>query len=866
MKLKNRVLSIIMVLAMLISSVAVYADDIAEDEAVGTQLPASTEKLYGKLLLLESLGYFDDMSELELDGVVTRAQFAQWLEITANLVGETPYKTTEFTDVNVKDDAYAAIQNVVSAGYMSGMGGSVFMPSAVISLSDAAVSLVRLTGKDAYALVKGGYPTGYEVTARSIGLYDGVKTGSNTTINVLTMIYNALTADYLASDGLSSNGIMYVTGQTVLNFFHNIYEVEGIMTANGFTKTYSDDIIADSDSVEIDKVVYKCGNDDLNDLIGMYVTGFYHFDEETEERTLVSAYADDNDNTVMTLPSKDLRLVGLTLYYPIDNGAREKKVELTAGFDFIYNNRAVPTRADADILIADGELTLIDKNNDKKYDTVIARDAVTEKITGIDTYKSVIYTENLAIQKADYDGAVMIIKHQDKKTDVISSVLIDELSVGSVVTVYSSKDGMYNEVIATEKSIIGTPTAITEDDTVVIEDVEYELARIAAKADLVTGMSSEIFLDYMGRIAFVTKSANLDYSYGYVFKVYFDNEVEEEVLNLMTAYGEKKYVVNDRLMIDGVGGASPATLETLLSNGSVIRYRLDSKETVRSVDTEATGSLDERHDKLTKIVNQQNLRYNSDGIAIGDNAEYVMGRNTFKLQLPTDTAEKADKNNIKPYFMTGMLTQNYSFTIYDWDPDTLEVGMVIYHSSEKMKTPNVDNYSDAAVVKRVYRVWEDGEDIIKIVLLNDSGEMEYVANENLTEAQMRQMEFGDVIRYELDADGKFAAFNIDYDVHATSPARNTLGATTSGDWRYDAGKIAKRYNDYLVIDRSAGGKGTINIKSVTCTVLVDMSEHKIDTIEKKYYASSAGSASSPSYVFVRQYRNARADILVMYKY
>ena len=880
MKLRNRILSIIMVLAMLVSSVVVFAEDTVEDTS--TAIPASTEKLYGKLALLEALGLFEDMNALELDGVVTRATFAGWLEKVANLTGEKAYTTVEFSDVTPGHESYAAIQNVVDAGYMSGMGGSVFMPSAAITLTDAAASLVRLTGKEAYALVKGGYPTGYETTARSLGLYDGVKYGVNTTVNVLVMIYNALRADYLVSDGLSNKGIIYLTGETVLSFFHNIYEIEGTMTANGFTKTYSDAPVNSANSVEIDSVVYECNNSKLHDLIGKYVQGFYRYNKADDTRELVSAYADEDDNTIMEFESRalstggyNLRLSGLTLYYPIDDGAREKKIELAPGFNFIYNNRAVPTRQDSDILVPDGELTFIDSDKDRKYDLVIAKARVTEKVTGIDNYKNIIYTESLAVQKGDYDGAVMIIKKQDKKTGVISEVTVDDLKVGAIATVYRSHDGMYNEIITCELSDVVTPTGLGEKDVVFVDEKEYEFANVSVKADVVIGLSSEFYLDYLGRVACVERSINYDYTYGYVFSIKEDFEQEAWVIKMMTPYGEKKYKVHTKVMIDGVSGCAPSALSVQVPLYEIIRYRLDSKEAIRSVDTLANVTFDERHDKLTKVVNMGAVMYNQSGVSFGSQAEYMKGRTTFALTVPTDITERTDIKNYLPYLENTDIG-NRTLSIYDWDPETLEIGVVVHHKAGKVTVPALDRETPVGVAKRVYRIWEDGEDLLKIDLVDGGQNITLTIADTVPEFKAMAIGFGDVIAYEKNAEGKLAAIHIDLNADEMSASRVVLDPfnRNSNDYRHIFGRVLRKYNSYLVVEPVNNSSVTYNVTIPTSTIndliLVDMSEKSViglnGSIDTDYFSTFVGSSESPSYIYAHTYKNSRSDELVVYKY
>lgn len=924
MKLRNRILSIIMVLAMLATSVVVFADDTVADatldaaveteveevevveEDTSTKMPAPTDKLYGKLALLEALGFFNDMNALKLDDVVTRATFAGWLEKVANLTGEKPYNPVEFSDVSDDNENYAAIQNVVSAGYMSGMGGTVFMPTAAITLTDAAASLVRLIGKEAHANVRGGYPTGYEVTARSIGLYDGVKTGVNTTVNVLVMMYNALKADYLAPEGLSSVGIIYNSGETVLSFFHNIYEVEGRMTANGFTKTYSNTLVAKANSVEIDHLVYDCNNPKINDLIGRYVQGFYRFDKESDTRELVSAYADKNDNTIFELESRatstghNLRLVGLTLYYPIDNGAREKKIELKPGFEFIYNNRAVPTRLDSDILVPDGELTFIDSDNDRKYDIVIAKARVTEKITGIDNYINAVYTENHTVQKSDNDGSVMIIKKQDKKTGAISEVTIDEISINAVATIYTSHDGMYNEIITCEQSDIVTPTAMGEEDVVYVDDKAYEFADISAKADVIIGFSSEFYLDYLGRIAYIVKTVNLDYSYGYTFKFREDVEAEQIKLKLLTPYGEKEYPLYNKVSLDGVS----RTDEQIFQNNAwvdmyaVIRYRLDSKGFIRGIDTlynrslscsgyhiancaapEGCSCYNVRHNKLKKEV-EKVTKYNQGGKSFGPYAQYIVGRNTFQLSVPSNVTERTDIKNYATYIRerdtTGDATNTFSGEIYDWDSqDTLEVGVVIEEVAGSMNAPTIDRYSSSAVIIKVYRIWEDGEDVLKVDFMENGKTVSYVVDEQYIPAfKLEAFGFGDVAAYEVNNDGKLVAIQSEFDAHETIASKGVIEGTktnhrNTSDFRLEYGRVLKRLDEYVIVQpvgtTLVSERTTVPVATIKDFTIVDMTQKAIIGGDGKYFSTVAGGAS-PSYIYAMTYKNGQCQELVAYKY
>lgn len=527
MKIKHRFLSAILILSMLFP-VVIYAEE------SDTKLPEYGERVYGKLLFLENMGYFSDMSELALDDGVNREQFAHMLSITANMTDEKAFTETSFYDVPETNAYYDDIQKVISAGYMVGSGIGRFSPSKEITLGEAAVALVRLTGREAYAQSKGGYPAGYEATARNIGIYDGVD-GKNNQKNILLMIYNTLTASYLTPVGLGRENTVYQTEDTVAAYFHNVYAIKGVMTANRYTSIYREEYACNNDSVEIDNTAFKTKGD-YNDLLGKMVRGFYRYDKENDERTIVSIYAENKDNDVLVVNADGLQLDGdLNLTYEVEENKYDKAA-LARGFSFIYNNRVVENRQDTDVLITDGQLILINSDGDNKYETVIAREIETMKVSGIGMYNKEIYTDTDVLKLAPYSNAVAIYKRWENGQFV--DITIDEIKRDSVITVYRSHDQMYLEVLVSNNTVYAAPTEIDEDYAV-IDGIKYEFAKASIRSELALGVKAEFMLDVYDRIAYTGGSNNYNFQYGYMFKVLNDIENEKILLRLITSKGNK---------------------------------------------------------------------------------------------------------------------------------------------------------------------------------------------------------------------------------------------------------------------------------------------------------------------------------------
>ena len=148
----NKLISVILSLSI-IFSVCTFAS--ADSAAVSEDL---IEEYYKAVELFKGMEIWsDDMSVKSADELITRAQFADILaKITA--LNITEYNgASYFTDVTKETVGYNAINQLASAGIISGNPDGTFEPDANITLYQASKLIISALGYTLKAELKGGY-------------------------------------------------------------------------------------------------------------------------------------------------------------------------------------------------------------------------------------------------------------------------------------------------------------------------------------------------------------------------------------------------------------------------------------------------------------------------------------------------------------------------------------------------------------------------------------------------------------------------------------------------------------------------------------------------------------------------------------
>ena len=178
----KKILSIMLMLAMVFSMTSVFAYTDTDDVAVSI------------LSELDIINGYED-GTFRPEGTVTRAELAKMIihamdkaDVAEILKGE-----TRFSDISV-DAWYTGVVNVaVNNGFINGYPDGTFKPDQKVTFAEAATMIVKALG---YTDLNGTWPTNYIDKAAALNLFDNVEgVTPNTYVNreaAANMILNAL--------------------------------------------------------------------------------------------------------------------------------------------------------------------------------------------------------------------------------------------------------------------------------------------------------------------------------------------------------------------------------------------------------------------------------------------------------------------------------------------------------------------------------------------------------------------------------------------------------------------------------------------------------------------------------------------------
>lgn len=162
----KKLLSLVLVGIMLLSSISVFSENNSKDE--GTIIQRT------ELAQLYDIGIMSDVGSGPYQNI-TRAEMAKIITQTLRMTSVS--MTNSFTDVSNDNPYTNQIGVVQSLKIMCGCGNDIFKPDADITYYEVVKTIVTMLGYEPLALQKGGYPHGYLKVGNEIGiiLYPGAE-------------------------------------------------------------------------------------------------------------------------------------------------------------------------------------------------------------------------------------------------------------------------------------------------------------------------------------------------------------------------------------------------------------------------------------------------------------------------------------------------------------------------------------------------------------------------------------------------------------------------------------------------------------------------------------------------------------------
>ena len=736
--------------------------------------------------LLEAMGvlkgFEDDTFDRYAD--VKRADFAIWAVRTLRLDEDNAVVSENVFD-DVKADHYAApaIKTLKELKIVSGEGDH-FRPDDKITLLEAAIILTGMTGRSALVSAKGGYPYGWMTVAGAADILKNVSVGMNDTLtkdNAVMLLANAVQTDIAVYDG---NHFSIASGRTILSEYYDIYYTDGIVTSNGITGLSTSE--AQENCLAVDDRLIACDKNFAKDDLGYMARVFYIADKNKRDKAIY--IMPHLKNRVLEIEGDDAwaEYNAQTNEIRYETKVKTQKAALAKNFKIIYNGKADGNYTEILKNLKDMKLRLLDNDNDNKFDVLFItkyRDVI---VKSVNTQDGVIYDYYSGSNNLEY-GDLPSGAWNGVKDKYGNEVKLEDLYSGQVLSVLSSKDREYNEVIALDDSVEGTVEVIREDGKYEIGGNAYAISsyyKQYGNQDLYIGASGSFKLDMDGKIAAFARESDYNLTYGYVDKVRMAEHDRVGVRIYTTNRGVSSYLCAERLktaaatlkkqkdIYDYIAGGGPneapdgedAFVSMLVrfstnKDGEIDHLEFASDEPKFNTSAEKGGFY---------IYKQRAYRnYKSSDANFGE--DFMINAQTVMIEIITN---ETDMSNKYRKLSLNSLANNDKVTVTAFadSPNPAYASVVVAY---KEKSETYFEYNPIAVNEIVSKVNSDGDIIYVLSGYDADGPVEL---EGADESTFRSVSTGDIISVKRNAEGKINEITKVYSAEENelkNPGKNT---------------------------------------------------------------------------------------------
>ena len=584
---------------------------------------------------------------------MTRAQYAQLVSDVINFRQEVKARNGQFKDVTAKDSFSGAVYDLYLRGAVSGNEEGLFKPDDAICTEQAVKILLSLMGYDKMAAYSGGYPQGYMSVADRYDMLDKIHkiSGEELTVgDAVQLVANAINTEVLVQSSFGGDE-EYKTYEdvTLLTEFMNLQKQDGIITDNGIT-ALTGATGTEENWIKINGKYYDATGTNACDFLGYRVEAYVTVDDVNVEKVIYAQVHKKVDvqhiEAKRLLPNDSAFSVTNIVYEDVYGKRKAVKVDIAA--DFIYNGTAhVDLRAD-DLKITNGELILIDNNDDGIFEVVNVRPMQTIVVAGVHLSSYTMYDK--------YGNAPIVLNDNIKvrvKRDGVPA-MVEDILPWDVVSAYVSYDKSFVELEVSSKTLKGDVQSYNGTDmTIQIDGEYYHCINASVLSEVNIGSVYEFCVDMQNNVAAV-KTEQTENAVAYFRKVQYDQTVDKVMLRIYTPSGEHlQFYCSNRVTADGNSFDNyQACIDYLNSNaiGKLAEYSVDKQGEIRRIFTpyvgaalpeDRKGDLHQYYDAAGVLqyysVNQQSFA-----------GKITLSNKTKVFHIPTNTSALEDYS-IKDY-------------------------------------------------------------------------------------------------------------------------------------------------------------------------------------------------------------------------
>lgn len=735
---------------------------------------------------IRNLGILANMTEFDYSEYpVTRAELAA---ILTQLTGASHSKTISFRDVSTSTKYYEDIMACAEYHYMNGYGDGSFLPEQPVTYYEVLKTFISLLGYEKQAEYKGGYPTGYYSVSKDLDLCKGVSISSYDQY-VSQRVFPQLIYQLLLTP---CNELVAVEGDMVT------YQPSDILFSEKYLKLKFQKGIIETD--EISDISMEAGElpEDRIKIAGTLFEYVHSWRDRLTGKKAEIFYSDENDlNHISSLvmpedENKEVELFADQIISTENNrleyeqNDKNLKVSISSDTQFLYNGELVLSFDFSSL--TDEKIIFLDNDKDGRYE--IAR---IEKMVPY-VVDSVLSDRTVKDVRTGYQ--VSLSENQDKELFLEDSegkeITWEAVEQGMVLNVL--ENGTKRIAILRDDKISGTLEAVNDGSSkkeITVDQKIYSVLPTVAVSAFRTGDLVDAYVDYYGRVFYLTARNGSTVKYAYLIDGSFEDGLALSLrLKLLTETGEvsilevrdtfyfntQKYVVESRDKVPS----------EILSNAGfkrqLIGYSTDSDGKIRDIITPDDQPGQKSFFCSLKL---NNTPYSQNGRTLGEGKIMVDAR-TKIFVIPTDENNREDEKYVTMSANDLNTMQSYPVEAYQTG-DRQTTDILVLRGSFKgvtYETPTV------VFLRKTASVDENGETKDKIYYFEGNQEKSaYIDYSEYPAAQ--SLDRGDVLRVSLEGE-KVAGFEYlyDFDQEKWMLSRNPTDTSYQGSNRISYGYIA----------------------------------------------------------------------------
>ena len=357
----------------------------------------------------------------------------------------------------------------------------------------------------------------------------------------------------------------------------------------------------------------------------------------------------------------------------INDNNKKITYTISSTADYIYNGVAYPDCTASDLLINNGDITLVDNNDDGAYEAVVINSYEMYLVDSSSVSNDILYlkcTNDNVEKKFEIDSDILSVYTSDGKAKAAKNV-----TRGSIIAMYASPYNNFYKIVIFSNTVIGTLNEYDGDYIYIDGDAYKKAAGFSIPSSVVLGDIVKAYLNNDGKVIYISKPGDSEVK---AWKVGFcanwtngGGFADELRFKVFTEDGKFEiYYPASNITLDGTR-ISYEKLNEIMTNGTDVlstgeryifqnfwRYKLnnDNKiiemDTVNNPDTEVEDSF-----KLGGTVPEYS-RYTSAGNAFYLYNEFILpaANNTPSFTIPTVNGQYTTKESYDKNYSVGNIT------------------------------------------------------------------------------------------------------------------------------------------------------------------------------------------------------------------